>query len=179
MLCHGNVFKLRGWFGNLWRASWSWPRSGYPLVRFLSFFSGFFVVHNALGSGKFYAGSTLVLWPSWVSEMWWREQDEGTLAVWTNTRPERKCIAGLFGVLFWLWITYYGLQPTVYVNLAPWTGYLPLVLISIRVLIIFWESNLLCSFVFQFVHFILLHFILFCLSFCIISISLSVVKCNL
>ena len=51
----------------------------------------------------------------------------GRLAVWTNTRLQRKCIAGLFGVSFWLWITYYGLQSTVYVNLPPWTGYLPMV----------------------------------------------------
>ena len=29
-----------------------------------------------------------------------QQQEVGTLAVWTDTRPERKCIAGLFGVLF-------------------------------------------------------------------------------
>jgi len=48
------------------------------------------------------------------------------VAVWTNTRLERKCIAGRLFVL-WVLIVDYGLQSSVYVNLTPWTGYLPLV----------------------------------------------------
>ena len=80
------------------------------------------------GLESFYPGSSLALWPSWVSETRWREQD---------TWGERSLSGHILGWsemlcwFFWLWFTDYGLLFTVCFNLAPWTGYLPLEEISI------------------------------------------------
>jgi hypothetical protein len=35
---HEDICKLCGWFGNSRSVGWSWPRSGHPLVCFLSYF---------------------------------------------------------------------------------------------------------------------------------------------
>ena len=57
-----------------------------------------------------------------------------------------------------------GLQATDYVNFAPWAGYPPSPGIEeyLGFIVTFSESNLLCAFVFQFIHFILFHFNLLC-----------------
>ena len=123
---HGNVFKLRGWFGNLWRASWSWPRPGHHLVRFL-FFPDFLLSAVLWGVESFTLAAPLrcdrveVLRCGDGSKTMERSLSWQILGRNVNALPDFS------GFLFSLWITYYGPQSTVYVNLAPCTGYLPLV----------------------------------------------------
>jgi len=86
-----------------------------------------------------------------------------TLAVWTNTRLERKCIAGVlrnFRVFFpdyGLLITFCRLPFMLAYHhglaISPWYR------LVFGILVIFSECNLLCSSVFQFVHFILFYFV--------------------
>jgi len=47
---------------------WSWPRFAHPLVPTV-------FVREALGVRKFYPGSSLAFWPSWVPGGSWSEQD--------------------------------------------------------------------------------------------------------
>jgi len=123
---HGYVFKLRGWFGNLWRASWSWPRPGHHLVRFL-FFPDFLLSAVLWGVESFTLAAPLrcdrveVLRCGDGSKTMERSLSWQILGRNVNALPDFS------GFLFSLWITYYGPQSTVYVNLAPCTGYLPLV----------------------------------------------------
>jgi hypothetical protein len=122
---HGNVCKLCGWFDNSWRVGSSWPRSSHPLVRSLSLSSP--PPTMPWGVESFTLAAPLHCDRVEFLRCGDGSKTRGTVAVWTITQPEHKCIAGLFGVFFWLWITYYSLQSSVYVNWAPWTGYIPLV----------------------------------------------------
>jgi len=99
------------------------------------------------------------------------------VTVWITIRLERKCIAGfcgLFGVSFdnGLLIKIFSL-PFMLID-YPGLGISPWYRLVLGFSVIFSESNFLCSFVFQFDHFIC--FILF-VFFCIFILSL-VVKCN-
>jgi len=147
---------------------WSWPLSGPSLIPSL------FVCEAWELVSLFYSGDSLRPWPSWDSVNRWREQDAWGAHTWR----QRKCIAGfcffVFFCFFFL-ITVYSL-PLVLVwhpglAISPWNRLL------FGFLVIFSECNLLCSFEFQFTHFILFYFILF--AFFIHFILLLLVECNL
>lgn len=58
---------------------------------------------RGLGTSKFfYSGDLLTLWPSWVPERSWCEQDGKSrmLAIWMHTWWERKCIASLLSSVY-------------------------------------------------------------------------------
>ena len=157
---HGNICKLCGWFGNRWKVGgdcdpgsfspWSPPP---PL--------GAGGTCESLGIRKFYPGSNLVFWPSWVPERLWCEQDgkSGTLSIWTHTRRECKCIAGWLFTIYWFKFMDYGLLFVLIWDpgLPPFLPQNGLVFVFLAIFLL---CNLLCSFVFHFTHFILFHILL-------------------
>jgi hypothetical protein len=116
ILCcaHGKFCKLCGWFDNHWRVSLVVTSIRSPPGSFPFCLRG-------LGIRKFYPGSSLTLWPSWVLEGSWREQ----------------CIDGFQFIVYRLQYSH-GLRVAVCFNLEPRTGYpyLPLEEINISVLVI-------------------------------------------
>ena len=116
---HGNICKLRGWFGNSWKGqSWFWPQSVLPLVRFL-----FFVLSAMLwGMESFHFAVPLrsgrIEFLRWGDGSKTRER---TLALWkifgwsVSALPDFSGFMDFWGFP-WLRFTDCGLQATVYVN---------------------------------------------------------------
>jgi hypothetical protein len=123
--CVGDLATIGG-------SVWSWPQSVYPLVP-----SPF--VCEALGIRKFYSGTSLTLWPSWVSEGLWCEQD-ARVGRSLSGHILGGSISALPGFQFIVYRLQYshGLWVAVCFNLEPRTGYpyIPLEEINIRVLVI-------------------------------------------
>ena len=151
LLCPWNICKLCGWFGNRWRVSDGRDLGPFtPLVpsHFLSL-SLSVLSARPWGLESFYPGSSLAFWPR---ELLRGRDVSKTLAIWTHTRLERKCIAGLL-------ITNYCLlfvliqQPGLATPIFPWNR------LEFVFLVIYWVCNLLWFLCISF-YFILFYFIL-------------------
>jgi len=140
-----------------------------------SFFSLFLFVREELGSGKFYTSSYFLH----CDRVEFLRCSDGSRTRegsghWINTRLGRKCIAGLFGVSinYGLLITVCSL-PFMLID-CPGLANSPWYRLVLGFLVMFLESNLLCSSVFQFDYFILL--ILFCLILFVFFVFYSIIS---
>ena len=142
------------------------PACFFPFLFFLFFLFVFFVCLSARRWGM---ESFILAAPLRCDRVEFLRCDgsktRGTLTVWTNTRLEHKCICRTFRAF-----SGYGLLITVCslpfmliqhpgLAISPWNR------LVFGFAVILSECNLLCSFVFQFTHFISFYSILFYLSF--------------